>query len=135
MASDDGRTGFGVLGHQLVPARDHLQIGQVGQAGPVGLAEQARRPFERARRKALDNPAAVTRPILILAPQPLSTAAKAFCDKAASCETAGLPSAGGAPHLEQDSIRSLWFERLSSFLAEAGVEAAASTAAPRPHEM
>ncbi len=115
------------LAHRWQTANPDLRL-----TGP-SLGWQA--AFERARRKALDNPAAVTRPILILAPQPLSTAAKAFCDKAASCETAGLPSAGGAPHLVQDSIRCLWFERLSSFLAEAGVEAAASTAEPRPHEM
>lgn len=94
-----------------------------------------RAAFERGRTAALSDPAAFAGPVLILSAGPAETEAKGFCEGAPDCDIASLPGLGPAPHLEQDSIRSLWFERLSAFLAEPYAEAEASPAEAAPHEM
>ena len=94
-----------------------------------------RAAFELAREDALSTPGAAAKPTLILAPEPAGAETTAFCSRAPACEVVALPGPSQAPHLEQDSIRSLWFERLSSFLAEPGAEVAVTPAEPAPHEM
>lgn len=94
-----------------------------------------RAAFQRGRRDALSAPSGPVTPVLILAPEPVDAETAAFCSRARACEIAALPGAGPAPHLEQDSIRSLWFERLSGFLADTDAEVADAPAEPAPHEM
>lgn len=115
------------LGHQWEIANPDLRL--------TGPSLGWRAAFQRGRSDALSAPGAVATPVLILSPAPAGAEAQAFCRRAPACEITTLSGSGEAPHLEQESIRSLWFERLSSFLAEPGAEVGSMPAEPAPHEM